>query len=121
MELFKQLPGFTPSPPGIERVALRYLPAAAIWGTLALSLMLLAVRLFLVDEWTAALSRAEIFIISLTVLYWGALLTGTIAAIIVMVMKGPAYVADAYPLPDSDQPDVETKVFASPEKKKPLM
>ena len=121
MELFKQLPGFTPSPPGIERVVLRYLPAAAIWGTLALSLMLLAVRLFLVGEWTAALSRVEIFIISLTVLYWGALLTGTIAAIIVMVMKGPAYVADAYPLPDSDQPDVETTVFASPEKKKPLM
>jgi len=27
-----------------------------------------------------------------------------IACVIVWLMKGPAYVADAYPLPDSDRP-----------------
>jgi hypothetical protein len=31
-------------------------------------------------------------------------LTVAIGAFIVMVMKGPAYVADAYPLEDADQP-----------------
>ena len=30
--------------------------------------------------------------------------TAAIAAFIVVVMKGPAYVADAYPLNDSDTP-----------------
>ena len=32
------------------------------------------------------------------------MLTVAIAAFIVMVMKGPAYVADPYPLSDTDRP-----------------
>ena len=38
--------------------------------------------------------------------HWVALLTVAMACMIVMVMKGPAYVADAYPLSHSDQPRV---------------
>ena len=33
------------------------------------------------------------------------MLTVGIAAFIIMVMKGPAYVADPYPLNESDTPD----------------
>jgi len=39
------------------------------------------------------------------VLHWTVVLTVAIAAFIVMVMKGPAYVADAYPVEDSEAPD----------------
>ena len=35
---------------------------------------------------------------SAVILYWTVLFTAAIAAFIVMVTKGPAYVTDAYPL-----------------------
>jgi hypothetical protein len=105
MELFNRLPGFTSSPPGYERVFLRYLPAAGIGGSLSLLLALLAVRWSSPDGLLGPLAKAEIYLISLFFLYWSALLILAIAAFIVMVMKGPAYVADAYPLPDADSPD----------------
>ena len=44
--------------------------------------------------------------ISAVILHWSIVCTVAIAAFIVMVMKGPAYVADAYPLVDSDTPEV---------------
>ncbi len=47
----------------------------------------------------------DILAISVLVLHWTAVLTVAIAAFIVMVMKGPAYVADAYPVEDSESPD----------------
>jgi hypothetical protein len=40
----------------------------------------------------------------LVILHWTVVLTVGIGAFIVMVMKGPAYVADAYPLVESDHP-----------------
>jgi len=100
MKLFNKLPGFVRSPPGLERIVLRHLLPAAAWGTLALALALLAVA---VRERPGALSRGEILLMGLLPLYWSALLCAGIAAFIVMVMKGPAYVADAYPLPDMER------------------
>lgn len=47
----------------------------------------------------------DIVAISILVLHRTAVLTVAIAAFIVMVMKGPAYVADAYPVDDSESPD----------------
>lgn len=99
MHLFNKLPGFVRSPPGLERIVLRHLLPAAAWGTLVLSLMLLTVALL---KQPGAISRAEIYLMSLLPLYWSGLLCAGIAAFIVMVMKGPAYVADAYPLPDRE-------------------
>jgi hypothetical protein len=37
-------------------------------------------------------------------LHWNIVLTVAIGAFMVMVMKGPAYVADAYPLEDAEAP-----------------
>ena len=50
------------------------------------------------------LTMIDIYAVSAIILYWNVLLTAAIAAFIVMVMKGPAYVADAYPLDDNDAP-----------------
>lgn len=101
MNLFNTLPGFMRSPPGLERIVLRHLLPAAAWGTLILSLALLAAALL---KRPGALSMAEIYLMGLFPLYWSSLLCAGIAAFIVMVMKGPAYVADAYPLPDMTRP-----------------
>lgn len=103
MNLFNTLPGFVRSPPGLERIVLRRLLPAAAWGTLTLSLALLAAALL---KRPGTLSMAEIYLMGLIPLYWSSLLCAGIAAFIVMVMKGPAYAADAYPLPDMPRPGV---------------
>ena len=36
--------------------------------------------------------------------HWTALVTAICGAVLVRIMKGPAYVADAYPLSDADSP-----------------
>ncbi|MBL0168084.1 MAG: hypothetical protein IPP85_13550, partial [Propionivibrio sp.] len=52
------------------------------------------------------ITSIDIYMISAVILHWSIVCTVAIAAFIVMVMKGPAYVADAYPLVDSDTPEV---------------
>ena len=42
-----------------------------------------------------AIMTTDIYVISLIILHWTVVLTIGIAAFIVMLMKGPAYVADA--------------------------
>jgi hypothetical protein len=44
-------------------------------------------------------------VISFVILHWTVVVTVGIAAFIVMVMKGPAYVADPYPLNEAETPD----------------
>jgi hypothetical protein len=105
---FNKLPGFQRTPPGIERNILRGLPRVTLLGSLLLCLPPLLVRL-LPDSLTgvdAALraTTVDIYAISLLILHWTVVFTVAIGAFIVMVMKGPAYVADAYPLSDAERP-----------------
>jgi hypothetical protein len=108
MRLFNRLPGFTRTPAGVERAVLRALPTALWSGTLLLCLPSLAIHAWawLTDsaETIQQLMMIDIYAVSAVVLHWTVLFTVAIAAFIVMVMKGPAYVADAYPLNDSDTP-----------------
>jgi hypothetical protein len=103
MNWFNILPGFQKTPPGLERSILRHLPGLFVGGTAALVLVALLARVW---PWDGAATDAhtriislDIWLISLGILHWTVLLTLGIGAFIVMVMKGPAYVADAYPLP----------------------
>ena len=102
MNLFNRLPGFVRTPPGVERDVLRGIPRYLVWGSLFLALPSLAVRLAgLFAEIPVAVSevmRVDIYTIALLIFWWTVLPTLAIAAFIVMVMKGPAYVADPYPL-----------------------
>ena len=111
MNFFTRLPGFAKTPAGLERELLRRLPKALLYGTLIVGLPSLVIRL---AQWlgneapiAAQLSTTDIYAISLIILHWTIALTVAIGAFIVLVMKGPAYVADAYPLEDSDTPLVE--------------
>ena len=104
---FNKLPGFQKTPAGVERVILRKLPQFTMLGTAVLLLPSLLVRLL---EWldpplesTGGLSMVDVYVISLVVLHWTVMFTAGIAAFIVMVMKGPAYVADPYPMQESGE------------------
>ncbi|CAH1748859.1 conserved protein of unknown function [Thauera humireducens] len=104
MNCFRKLPGFTRTPAGLETRILRKLPAITIFGTIALVLPSLVVRLL---EWGnishEALARIGM-VAGVVVLHWTVVFTAAISAFIVYVMKGPAYVADAYALVDADKP-----------------
>lgn len=108
MNCFRKLPGFTRTPAGLETRVLRKLPAIALFGTIALILPSIVVRLL---DWGdvshAALTRigmVDIYVTGGVVLHWTVVFTAAIFAFIVFVMKGPAYVADAYALVDADKP-----------------
>ena len=108
MNLFKKLPGFVETPPGLERTILRLLPHLLLLGTLLMAVPPLLARLVFWDSATtevaARITLVDIYAISVIVLHWTVVFTVAIGAFIVMVMKGPAYVADAYPLDDADTP-----------------
>jgi CHASE2 domain-containing sensor protein len=108
MNLFNRLPGFVREPPGRERKVLRSLPPLFLFGTLALGLLSLIARYFpwsgSATEIATRITTIDIYVISLVLLLWNVLITVAIAAFIIMIMKGPAYVADAYPLVETDDP-----------------
>lgn len=105
MNLFNRLPGFTRTPAGKERVVLRLLPRIFFLGTLLLAVPSLLARLIASPDDALAVMTTDIYVISLIILHWTVVLTVGIAAFIVMLMKGPAYVADPYPLQEAETLD----------------
>ena len=89
-------------PPGLERKILRKLPMALLGSTAIPSLMSLGARWFppagTRQEVYKYTSSVDIFAISLGLTLWTAVFTIAIGCVVVVVMKGPAYVADEYPL-----------------------
>ena len=95
----------------MERQILRRLPHLLWIGTL---LAAMGAGLMRVLPWSGSaaevatrITTVDIYLISLVILHWTVLFTVGICAFIVMVMKGPAYVADAYQLPDAERPAPE--------------
>jgi hypothetical protein len=105
MNLFNKLPGSVQSAPGLEHLIWRRLPAILLWGTL-LPLMLAGANHALAPAVPAsggsdgALLLWDYTMLGVVALHWTLVLTVALGCFIVRVMKGPAYVADAYPLPD---------------------
>ena len=108
MSMFNVLPGFQKTPAGLERKILQRLPRITWAGTLLFGALALLVRTLPwsgseAEVWTR-IHTIDIYLIGLVILHWTVVLTVAIGAFIVMVMKGPAYVADAYPLVESEHP-----------------
>lgn len=107
MKLLNPLPGSRIAPAGIERRVLRFLPAMLALGTMLPALYVLALHLLALGGGDELMRRVEMtryvaigaILLNLMVVMHTALL-----ATIVVLMKGHAYVADAYPLPDSAKP-----------------
>ena len=50
--------------------------------------------------------RFEFVLVGIVVLHWTLVLTAAIGCAIVILMKGPTYTADSYPMPDADRPQL---------------
>ncbi len=108
MNWLRRLPGFTRSAPGLEWALWKKLPWISLAGT-ALPLVLIGLAYWAADTpTTAATERAltQWFYIAIgaVVLHWTLVLTATIGCVIVMLMKGPAFVADGFEVQHSDKP-----------------
>jgi hypothetical protein len=106
MNLFRQLPSSRRSPAGLEWALWRRLPAILGAGTLLPLALAALVRVFAPTETTAEqardLLRFDYLVVGWIVFHWTTVLTIALGCLIVRLMKGPAYVADAYWLNASD-------------------
>ena len=112
MNWLQKLPGFTRSPAGLEWALWKKLPWIGLAGT---ALPLLAVGmawLWTPDSPTPALERELtqwLYIaVGMVVLNWTLVLTAAIGCVIVMLMKGPAFVADGFEVQHTDRPNSPT-------------
>ena len=106
MDLFKKLHGRR-VPPGLEWQILRKLPRITFVGLLIPVTLAVLVRLWPPQpgvDIAKHVKSVDIFAIATTITFLTGVLTVAIGCIVVYIMKGPAYVADAYPLQHSDRP-----------------
>jgi uncharacterized BrkB/YihY/UPF0761 family membrane protein len=103
MSALNRLPGFKRSPPGLEWALLKRLPVILLLGT-ALPTVLGLVSWWLSPAAPTVAEERELLLlvyrlIGFVVLHWTLVFTVAIGCVIVWLMKGPAFVADAYPPP----------------------
>ena len=105
---FTKLPGSISSQPGLERYILRRIPMALPLGAAVILAPSAILRMASWDmhpqELAAIISRVDMLALGVLLLYWNLMVALAWGAFIVMVMKGPTYVADSYPLVDADSP-----------------
>lgn len=108
MDWFKRLPGYSPAPAGLEWKILKRLPMIGVVGTVLPAVAWAAVWWTQAAEPTALAQRQvqqlAYMVLGWVILHWTLVVTVAIGCVIVWVMKGPAYVADAYPLSHSEHP-----------------
>lgn len=97
----RKLPGYQVYEPGLEKKVLSELPLFITMGMIAIGLPSLLARFFLSTKTQRII---DILVISTEIFFISMAITIAIAAFIIKLSKGPAYVADAYPLIDSDKP-----------------
>ena len=106
MKLFRKLHGRR-TPHGLEIQILRRLPAIAIVGSLLPAALSVLVRIMPSEPGVDRIKHirsVDIFAISTEITFLTAVFTVAIGCFVVYVMKGPAYVADAYPVEHADRP-----------------
>jgi ABC-type Fe3+ transport system permease subunit len=110
MRWLTKIPGSIRSASGLEWALWRKLPAIWAVGT-ALPLLALGIYHWLADASTPsaqrALQLADYVVTGIVVFHWTAVLTIAIGCVVVMLMKGPAYVADGLAVSHSDQPRLD--------------
>jgi len=102
LNLFNKLPGFIKTPSGFEWVLFKKIPYIFIVGTAIACAPIL--HIYLSND---VISRAQQQIIyqCLGILFsvWFFVGAAAIGCIVVIIMKGPAYVADPYELPKENK------------------
>lgn len=98
MHFFNKLPGHTRTAAGFEWVLLKKIPRIFLCSTAAPSAVML--YLFLSSPAMDRDQQQLVFLcLGLVFTAWFFIGTVAIGCLVVMVMKGPAYVADPYELP----------------------
>jgi hypothetical protein len=117
MNLFTKLHGRR-VPPGLEWRILRRLPHITLAGSLIPVALAVLVRVLPSQPGIDPgkhIKTVDIFAIATAITFLTAVLTIAIGCIVVYIMKGPAYVADAYPLQHSDRPAAGPAVNSQPD------
>ena len=104
-------------PPGLERQILRKIPKYLLASICIPLFMAFFVRLppveglftSTVEEAARLHTTIDFLSIAIFISVLPIILTLTIGCVIVMLMKGPAYTADAYKLDDADEPENDNK------------
>ena len=108
MKLLQKLPDSQRSPPGLERRILRKLPSALLASSIIPLIWYWLSHYFpspnAGESVEKYLNGVGIAAIATAVTAWTAIFTIAIGCVVVVLMKGPAYVADRYPLSDADEP-----------------
>lgn len=96
------------SAPGLEWTIFRQLPWVALAGAVVPALGSLLLHSFppegSPDEVAKRLTLFDYQAIGLAITVWTGVLTAAIGCVVVIIMKGPAYKADGYHIPDRDRP-----------------
>ncbi len=107
MKLFRKLHNRV-EPPGLEWKILRRLPRYLVAATAAPLLVAMGARVLYASEPEVEIAKRimsiDIFCIAVAVTSLTAIFTVGIGCVVVYIMKGPGYVADAYDVPHSDRP-----------------
>ena len=107
MKLFRKLHDRR-TPHGLEVKVLQRMPRIVLVGSLLPAALAVLVRIMPsgqgIDR-AKHIKSVDIFAIATEVTFLTAALTVTIGCIVVFVMKGPAYIADAYPVEHADRPE----------------
>ncbi|CAN5169916.1 hypothetical protein BH10PSE16_BH10PSE16_29780 [soil metagenome] len=108
MNWFKKIPHTHRAASGLEWRLWKKLPLIALAGTVLPLACLALVHLLSDSAPDAAQARwiqmMDYMIGGVIIFHWSMVATVGIGCVIVMVMKGPAYVADGYKVSHSDQP-----------------
>jgi hypothetical protein len=108
MNWLKKLPQTQTSASGLEWKLWRKLPLITLVGTLVPFAALLGVHVLSSAQTAPAdarwLQTLDYMVIGAVIFHWTVVATLAIGCVIIMVMKGPGYVADGYNLPHSDLP-----------------
>ena len=107
MNLFTKLHGRR-EPPGLEWQILKKLPKVTLVGLMIPVALAILVRMLPPEPGVNIakhIRSVDIFAIASAITFFTAVFTIAIGCVIVYIMKGPAYVADAYPLQHSDRPE----------------
>ena len=108
MKLFNKLPNFHREAPGLEWAILKKLPLTLLLGTVVPLAVSVANRFFPPEASAVQIAKhvklVDILCIAASVTVWTAVFTVAIGCVVVGLVKGPAYVADAYELVDSERP-----------------
>lgn len=124
MKWLQKVPHSPRAASGMEWKLWRKLPWIALLGT-ALPLVALLVLHMLTNSDSSPsqarwLQMADFIVGAVLIFHWTMVATVAIGCVIVMVMKGPSYQADSYPVSHSDRPRAAQETDEEAAAKRPI-